>query len=103
MSESRYGGKTDGGERDDEENGDGYEPTGSQTVGSVRWIEQSKIRRYCEPMHPIDRRLNGVHDLVMVEDEECADDDDDKTNGVIDCRRSMGAIRGEIDTDQGIS
>ena len=46
-------------------------------------------------MHPIGSRLDGVHDLVMIEDEKGTDDDDDDADSIIDCRGSAAGTGGE--------
>lgn len=92
--------RTDWGERDDEEYGDWYEPTGGQTDASVRWSEHGGIGRVGAPMHPIGGRLYGAHDLVMIKDEERAKDDDDEADSVIDCKRSMSGTKDGKDGDE---
>lgn len=79
---------TDWRERYDEEDDNWYQPTKGQAVASMTWSEDDGMRRLSAPMHPISSRLDGVHDLVMIEDEEGADDDDNGGDGIIDCRGS---------------
>lgn len=79
----RWGG-TDWGERNDEEDGDWYEPTIGQTVASMRRSD-ANMGHFGVPMHPIGGGLNGGYDLVMIKDEEGADDDGDDAKSVIHC------------------
>ena len=41
-------------------------------------------------MHPIDSRLYGMDDLVVIKDEERANDDDEDADGIVDC---VGSVR----------
>ena len=41
-------------------------------------------------MHAIDSRLYGMDDLVVIKDEECADDDDEDADSIVDCVGSVG-------------
>lgn len=79
-------------EGDDKENSDWYEPTGGQTIASVRW-GACGIGRLGVLVHPVGGGLYGVHNLVMVEDEEGADDDDDEGDSVINCAKSTCEYR----------
>ena len=44
-------------------------------------------------MHPIDSRLYGMDDLVVIKDEERANNDDEDADGIVDCVGSVGYHR----------